>query len=242
VQYLSHFDSRLKIPGYCEFNSEGHGMEKLLARRFVRHSRNCRGAAIVQSSCLLTVVAGGTVLGTLLMANLGLAVYYQDKLTFVAQQAAKYAGREKQWSNSNIVRATDARVTATTAPVVQKLLRTMGLPEASNITVTTTQKRFVTVSMDVFGLSLAGGPGLPTFLNLRQSATYDMTDDQPPGLVTLTAKEGQMVVLPTYGKFIDGFSNGGRNPQGAPAGTAVFKNFNRQYTQFNMTLPGTVSP
>ncbi len=56
-----------------------------------RLKRSQRGASLVEAVVGLLIVVVGTVMGALLLLNVGRVTYYKQKISFVAQQLAYYA-------------------------------------------------------------------------------------------------------------------------------------------------------
>jgi len=89
--------------------------------------RNPRGAGIVHGVVGLWLIICGTVLGSLLLLNVGGATYCNDKVAFIADQAAYYAA-----SLPN----TPARQGLVNT-MVSDLLKSMGFPtSATTVTIT----------------------------------------------------------------------------------------------------------
>ena len=56
-----------------------------------RKMRNDKGQALVEGATALVLIIMGTVLASLFLLNVGLGVFYKEKLGFIADQSAKYA-------------------------------------------------------------------------------------------------------------------------------------------------------
>jgi hypothetical protein len=130
--------------------------------------RNPKGSAIVQGVVSLWLVICGTVLGSLLLLNIGGASYCKEKVGFIADQAAYYGASLPD---------TPARAALVTT-MVDDLLKSMGLPTSST-TVTTTDltvnsQAAVAVTVSTTASTLLAGQFanvLPGQLGLTYSAT-----------------------------------------------------------------------
>lgn len=132
-----------------------------------RTKRNSRGASLVESVVGLLIVVIGTVVGALLLLNVGRVTYYKQKISFVAQQLAYYAA---------ILPASDDD------PSVQPLLQTMGQQmiermglNASNVSVTSGP---VTAPLDPqagVGVKVNVSVQFPTLLSAGFESTIPLT-------------------------------------------------------------------
>lgn len=93
-----------------------------------RRKRNQRGASLVESVVGLLIVVVGTVLGALMLLNVGRVTYYKQKISFVAQQLAYYAAILPAPQD-------DPSVQPLLQTMAQQMVDRMGL-NASQVTVT----------------------------------------------------------------------------------------------------------
>ncbi len=187
----------------------------------------------------------------LLVINIGASAYYKEKLGFITTQAAQqavaeYSGGSWNWSHNRRINKNAVRNAVTLK--VNGMLSAVGLPPAKRLLITPDTDG-VAVTIEIDGLSLVGkGTLLPAQVSLSDTAYGTFEDDQPPALLTfgvIQESDGslQQYTVPCYGKFVAPWSNGHTNDlNGAPLGTAAFRNFERQYGQWNITMNnGTAS-
>jgi hypothetical protein len=132
------------------------------------NKRNVRlpvGAALVEGVVALMLVIGATVGACLLLTNIGMSIYYKEKLSFVSNQCAQYA--------RYIPGAEDAEVK--TAELAKSLLKAMGI-KASRCDVKVKDTLIegvpaISVSITAMDLHLFGnGELLPGTLSLQDTA------------------------------------------------------------------------
>lgn len=97
-----------------------------VAKPSVKKRINQNGAVLVEGVVALVLIIIGTVLGTLLLVNSGLSIYYKEKLGFVANQASQFAFQLPA----------DKDPRPQTTVFVNELIEKIGLP-AEKTTVTT---------------------------------------------------------------------------------------------------------
>jgi hypothetical protein len=126
-----------------------------------RRSRNYRVAALAESAAALMIITSLVVGGVLLVANVGIACFYKQKLIFVSIQTAQYAA-----SLSSSV--DDASMASLTRAYADSLLPKVGLPSTSQFTCTR-DPDFAYVHLGLGGLKLLGSATgvLPTMISLN---------------------------------------------------------------------------
>jgi len=130
-----------------------------------RNGRLPHGAALVEGVVALMLVIGTTVGACLLLTNIGMSIYYKEKLSFVANQCALYA--------RYIPGSEDAEVR--TSELAKSLLKSMGVkPSRCDCKVKDTTVEGVpgiSVTLNAFDLHLFGnGELLPGTVSLQDTA------------------------------------------------------------------------
>ncbi|HEY9790457.1 MAG TPA: pilus assembly protein TadG-related protein [Candidatus Obscuribacterales bacterium] len=142
-----------------------------------------------------------------LVLNIGLSMYYQGKVSYVADQAAHYAAAQYCWYQQ-INPGGMPTVQTNTQSMVTRILSDMGLPSG---TVTVTLNGSVITSIvQVNGFVLPGKGNLPGTINVQASGAADLNADQPPALVYFTFAgdaSGAAVVCPSWGWYVEGISD-----------------------------------
>jgi hypothetical protein len=220
-------------------------MKKQMQTSSKKDGRRSRtGSNIVEGTVAIMVTMLGIIMAILLVANFAATVFYKQKIGFITTQAARmaveeYGGGAWNWSFNR--RLTNGRLERKVESRVNDMLAAVGLPRAQAIEVRP-EVEGVAVRVTVRGLSLVGnGSILPAHVDFDETAFVSFEDNQPPALCTFVVDDGtglqKQVVVPSYGKFISPFSNGNTTDLSkAPQGTAVFRNFQRQYAQFSVDL------
>lgn len=171
------------------------------------------GSSIVEGTVGLLLVIGGAVMGTLLMVNSGIAMYYKQKLSFVTHEAAQAAVNQMVWNNAYRPGVSEGNVIAITKERVKSIAHQMGLPEPSNIDVTVSADS-ITVGATLSGLSLIGnGTILPCSLELSDKAVSLLTTSQPPAtaVIRFGPDYSKAILVPSYGRYDPQISDGGRS-------------------------------
>jgi hypothetical protein len=212
-----------------------------MKRSGTKHTeRNQKGAALILGALGMMLLAGLAVAGTLFLADFGQSGYYREKLSFICHMVALQAVKTASPFQARNNNASQMRLQVEATDLVNTLLREEGMPQAQDVRVQLEQDA-VSVSFKVDGLALIGYGGLPTRINMIVSDRVLMADLQPPAVMSMNI--GNLtLLLPAYGKFVAPFSNGHTsNIAAAPGGVAIFRNYERQYAQFNQTFAGNYS-
>lgn len=179
-----------------------------------RSVRRDYGGALVMAVAGLLVVVTIIVVGVSLITHIGIAGYYRDRIEFVARQGAQIAAGELYWAGAprtiptsktvaRLVTVDEASEKA--VPVVNNLLKAMGLPAADSVEVTADDEQ-ATVKVTVKGLTLPRGSVLPSFINLQASASKRFDEDLAPAVLRLSMNNRTMVAIPaTDFRFALGF-------------------------------------
>ncbi len=206
-------------------------MIKLITMRSTFRSKT--GAGIVEGvvGLWLLVFVAIALLG--MIANVGAATYYKQKIGFVANQAAQYAASVRCWNRVyNYAESSDPGgrdqqgdydlnpanydVQVQTALVVNAILSDMGMPAASSVSVTDTDDGTgIVATINVSGLVMpSSNIALPAVIMLQDSATADLTSGQPPAFVWLgvNGDRDKVVAVPSFGSY--GLNGAGRGLKG----------------------------
>lgn len=151
-----------------------------------------RGAVLIEGVVALILLIGGAVCGTLLLVNAGCATYYKEKLGFIDNQAANFAG------NKVAEGATAAEVQAQTETFVNDLLQKMGMPVAQDVEVTV-DADFVVVATKLANLTLIGnGSILPFSVSVQDTSAFKRANQFYPILLDLNLGSGGRFYVPSY--------------------------------------------
>ena len=139
------------------------------------YSRNKRGSVITEWAAGLVLLIPGALLCLLLLANVGVALFYKDKLATVSSQAAQAAA--DFYSNG----ATGVTLQAQTRTSADGYLSALGMPPSSNVLVDTDSTAgTVTVTVEVATLPLVFTGGvLPQKLTLSDVGVAPMPYTAP---------------------------------------------------------------
>lgn len=161
--------------------------------------RSASGSALVMSVGALSTVLAFVVGGASLVLHIGSASYYQDKVQFVASQAAAYAAGELSWCNSKRAGATVSDATQVTVPVVNKLLSDLGLPAPYAVDITADNEK-ATVTVSVRGVAMPRGAFLPDAINVMATASKRFDEDEPPVvcIIGLETDRRTYIAVPAY--------------------------------------------
>ena len=119
-----------------------------------KFAKKARGAALVEGVLALFLVIVGSTFGTLLLANVGVVMVYQNKLAFITTQAATKAASQSTPSPESV------------KPTVDMLLGKIGLPPAHLVGVEVDEpNKAVKVTVTLRNITLVGqGTILPAYL------------------------------------------------------------------------------
>jgi hypothetical protein len=198
---------------------------------------------IADGVCGIIIVTLGFVFGILLLLNTAAAIFYKNKLNHVVSQVAAEVGSQISYNMAFDATLTQSRLERQAVQMVNAKLALFGLPRASNVKLRIvapsvlgrqgSEDEQVVVIAKLDQLPLFGDNKFLAPISIEESAAYVVPNEQPPALITLKIG-GTPVTLPAYGRFVNGFSNGDLPGIAAPPGTAVFRNFHRNYAQFNI--------
>jgi hypothetical protein len=199
--------------------------------------RRTTGSALVLTSVVLMSLSFVFVMLCLYIGNLSLAAYYRDKLHMLTKQALSCYISELSWYGCAVPGATAAAAQDKVQDEVNESLRGMGMP-AGTVTVTSVGQQ-VTVTIAVNGLALISKNSfIPTHLDMQDSLVGDLGALHPRGTVGLSVPGGPVVLVPTYGRFTDPWSNGHADLRTAPQCAATFYNANQAYDQYSVQFTG----
>jgi hypothetical protein len=127
--------------------------------RTIRRCRQQSGQGLIQAIFMMAGLLGLATLMTVFLVNMGMSVYYREKLKIVTANAAQYASTMKD--------AEGGKETVTTS--VNELLHKLGMPNARSVEIKYEGKAaVVTVAVDnlpLFGAASA----LPSTLSLQDT-------------------------------------------------------------------------
>ncbi|MBY0359049.1 MAG: hypothetical protein K2W82_13685 [Candidatus Obscuribacterales bacterium] len=206
-------------------------------------NRSAKGQGLIEGTAAVVVLMF-TMIGSLfLLLNLGMSIYYKQKVGFFANQVAAAEADSLSWSGSyNNIPV--ARLESDARSRMNELLQQSGLQGTPQVTVT--QGPFtVTVNVTVNNMPLCGeGSFLPNIISVQDRATAELSDSRPPALLTLsvTGRPDQAIAIPAYGFYRTPFSNGSTNfaSNPPPNGVAAFRapaTPASGYGQFALSLP-----
>ena len=126
-------------------------------------AKRVRGAVLVEGVVALSLIIGGTVMAVLFLLNVGMGVYYKEKLALVSNQAALFAGS---------LNPADPDLNSKTKEQAQKIATAMGLPPTVQVTsIDTSDPTLIAVTVSMSGLPLFGnGQFLPQTISLSDTA------------------------------------------------------------------------
>lgn len=141
-------------------------MNELRTAALVLRARRPNGQALVEGVIALALIIAGTVGAVLLMTNVGLSLFFKEKLAFCGNQAAQVAFSMR--GNPN--------VQAETTTFVRELLPKLGVrPDDLSVTVdsnvTVAGRQAVSVTIGNACSLLGGGSIIPTKVTLSDTST-----------------------------------------------------------------------
>ncbi len=184
---------------------------RIQKRKSNSKGRLATGQAIAEGMAFLVILVPLIVGTVLLLANVGLSVFYKEKLVSVTNACAFFAAvRLGQHQEPE-------RVKTATEEVVNASLKEMGLPEASKVVLKLTppaDPKLVSLTVEVAGLRLLGRTNMfPDFIGLSDRSSVPITEvaPYPDKVVTLFFnRPGQPAIRlagfePSAAKFPNGF-------------------------------------
>ncbi len=168
-----------------------HFLSRTSTRRGSKLRRH-QGAVLVEGVVALMLIIAGAIGGTLLLVNTGCATYYKEKLGFVDNQAATFAGNQVAQGVS------DTDVQTQTETYVNDLLQKFGMPPAQDVTVTI-DANYVTVASKLANLTLIGdGSILPFSVSVQDTSVVKRSTLFHPILLDLNLGSGGRFYVPSY--------------------------------------------
>jgi hypothetical protein len=171
-------------------------MRQRLAKPYAQY-RRAAGQAIAEGVVMLVLMTFVAIGLTFLILNSGVSMMHQQKITFIASQAASffiYQGTGWEYQNSP------------STPDVNTFAKNLGQAMGYNrnsITATANQTGAI-VNVTVIGTSLPliRGSFLPNFITVRDTFSADTSMfPRPTGCVSVTATDGSYprIIIPCYG-------------------------------------------
>jgi len=108
------------------------------------------------------MIIGGVVLGVLLLVNVGLSIYYKQKLGLVSNYAAQYAAG---------LDPLDPNMGGKTQSQVDSIARSMGIPSVQVTQIDLSNPSFASVTVRMSGLLVGKGDVLPTAVSLTDTGS-----------------------------------------------------------------------
>lgn len=127
-----------------------------------RKGRKTNAAALVEGVVSLAMVIGGVILGVLLLVNIGISMYYKQKLGLVSSHVARYVATQDP-NDGNL--GTNAQAQATS------IANAMSLPNVQVTTINLNHPDFVTVTVNMSGVLIGKGDVIPTAINISDTAS-----------------------------------------------------------------------
>jgi hypothetical protein len=190
-----------------------------------RHTKFHRqsGQALIEGVIALSLIIGAAVLGTLLLVNVGLAVFYHQQIAFVANQVAQSSAGKFTWLGVPRAGVTEAMVNPGALRLANQMLTTLKLPLADRVNVVNNGST-VTATIHVSGLGLFGrGNVIPTRIDIEEVGVAASPVDQPPAVCQIDDGAGTLpgrytVIVPCY--RAQGSSASNPAVAGGPASTS----------------------
>jgi hypothetical protein len=195
--------------GYRHIQGKGQTMmrHKLTTNNFSHLARSQRGQALIEGAAVMILIVMLSVMCVVFVLNVGMSMYYKQKLSFAACQAAQSAVDMCTWNNAIRPGVSSTEVETYTRKRLQESLQSLGLPPADLIDIDRTDVG-VTVKVKISNLQLIKSGFLPSFVSLEESSSYLFAVNEPPAVLTIrggdpTAMEGNnmSVQIPVYGRF-----------------------------------------
>jgi hypothetical protein len=174
-----------------------------------RLRRSRTGQAMVEGVVALSMIVAVTVAAVLLMINVGLCLYYKQKICFAAQQAAALAARQYAWGGYRRANLNVVALQNQTNALVDRTLQQMGVIAAGSTArpTTTINDAGVTINLRPSGLTILGKTGVfPTVVSLRESVFTPITECAAPVLLEIRwpnnicqTGSANAVMVPAYG-------------------------------------------
>jgi hypothetical protein len=200
-----------------------------------------------QSGVLALGVAGIALLVFALIAviaftwNFAMAIYYQGKIAYVADQAAHYAAAQYCWYQQVNPNGISGAQTPTQT-MVSRLLTGMGLPNGTVTVSLSSDSQYVLANLQVSGMVLPGQGNLPGIINLQATGQTNLSGDQPPGLAYFTFANDPnktTAVCPCWGWYVLWISGG--PPPANPLDVNIEKCWDSMYYGIEYSLPSGIS-
>lgn len=206
-------------------------------------ARSQNGQALLEGTSTVVFIMIAAVGSLLFLLNLGMSIYYKQKVGFILNQVAAAEADALSWSGSyNNIPVSGLESDAKSR--LRELLKQAKMDGTLDVKVRQ-QAYTVVVDATVSGLPLFGkGTFLPNVIAVKDTASAEISDSRPPGILTLsvTGSPKDSLMLPCYGRFVPPYSNGAvsANTKLPQPDIAVFRaprTPQAGYGQFVLSLP-----
>lgn len=161
--------------------------------------RSTSGVALVEGTAAVAYLTLIAVFALSLLVNTAMAVYYKQKLGFVTNQASQFAASLRVWNH--VYNLSMPQVRTHTTRAVNDMLRKMGMPAASRVTVVQ-EGRTIRTTVEVRGIAMPSRQTfLPAFIALSDSAVADIGHNQPPCFLVIRQDNHRetQIAVPSFG-------------------------------------------
>jgi hypothetical protein len=180
-----------------------------------KHRKN-KGAALVEGVVSLAMVIGGVILGVLLLVNVGVSMYYKQKLGIVSNHAAQFAATQDPG---------DPNLQFNTLMKARAIATAMGLPPVNITTIDLSNPDFVTVTVNMSGVLIGKGDVIPSAVNISDTASASKSAS-PIGYfvfgINMGVNSGRRGWVPIYRQSAPGLPSWRLEIGLAGAGTSQF--------------------
>jgi hypothetical protein len=210
--------------------------------------RKAHGGVLVEGVVGISLITAFTVAAVILLFDVGMTMYYKQKIGFIANVAANQACQGISFAGSFNPAKSDAVLTNEARTLINRLLSQSGLSRSTIGNLSVRQDlatQTVTVDLTINNLPLfPNATLLPSILpGIQERTSASMAVNFPPAMASLQCIAGDnntMIAFPCYGKFVAPFSNGAAPATGAPPGTALFLNrAPGSFGQFSISIPNS---
>lgn len=196
------------------------------SKQQTKTARNANGQSMIQGALSLSLIVGIIFAATLVLLNIGMAIHYKQRISFMTRQVAEAAAAQLSWGGSyNNVSA--SKLESDCKLRMNDLLKNAGLPSNANVSVKQDYYS-VAVTASVSNLPMFGeGTFIPNLATINSTSSVELSASRPPGTLTLsvTGSPNDAVSIPCYGFFKVPFSSGSTdfNKNVPPSGVAAFR-------------------
>lgn len=149
-------------------------------------SRRQQGAALIEGVIALSMIIGGTVLAVLLLTNIGVSIYYKQKLGVVSNYTAQFVAQRGPTVQPQEV-----------ASKAQEMATSMGLPNVQVVSIDFPNADLATVTLRLNGTLMGRGDIMPAMIDIRDTCSAPRSTG-PMGFYYFQVSDSRHGWVPLY--------------------------------------------